>query len=110
MDLNEYQQQASKTATFDDLAVDPMLYVTLGLTGEAGEVAEKVKKMLRNDNGMLTDEKREGLKYELGDVLWYVSQLARVLGYTLEDVAKANIAKLADRAARGVIKSEGDNR
>lgn len=110
MELNHYQEEASKTATFDDFPVDPIVYLTLGLTGESGEVAEKIKKMFRNDNGTLSDEKKEAIKYELGDVLWYVSQLARALGYTLDEVAHANIKKLADRHARGVIKSEGDNR
>lgn len=110
MKLNEYQDTASTTATFSDLAVDPLVYVALGLTGEAGEVAEKVKKMIRNDGGVLSDDKKDAIKYELGDVLWYLSQMARVLGFTLEEVAQANIAKLADRKARGVLKSEGDNR
>lgn len=110
MELNHYQEEASKTATFDDFPVDPIVYLTLGLTGESGEVAEKIKKMFRNDNGVLSDEKKEAIKYELGDVLWYVSQLARALGYTLDEVAQANITKLADRHARGVLKSEGDNR
>lgn len=110
MELNHYQEEASKTATFDDFPVDPIVYLTLGLTGESGEVAEKIKKMFRNDNGVLSDEKKEAIKYELGDVLWYVSQLARTLGYTLDEVAQANITKLADRKARGVLKSEGDNR
>jgi len=110
MELNHYQEEASKTATFDDFPVDPIVYLTLGLTGESGEVAEKIKKMFRNDNGILSDEKKEAIKYELGDVLWYISQLARTLGYTLDEVAEANITKLADRKARGVLKSEGDNR
>lgn len=114
MDLNEYQEQASHTASFEGMEVDktlhPLLYVTLGLTGEAGEVAEKVKKMLRNDNGVLSEEKRIAIKHELGDVLWYISQAARLLDFSLSDIAQANIDKLKDRRARGVIKSEGDNR
>ena len=110
MELNEYQEHASITATFEDLPVDPLLYVTLGLTGEAGEVAEKVKKVLRNDHGEMSDDKKEAIKYELGDVLWYISQTARILGYSLEEVAQGNIDKLADRKKRGVIASEGDNR
>ena len=110
MEMNEYQERATKTAQFDELVIDPIAETTLGLTGEAGEVAEKIKKMFRNDGGKLSDEKREDLKKELGDVLWYISQLSRLLGISLEDVAETNIKKLADRFERKVIKSSGDDR
>jgi NTP pyrophosphatase (non-canonical NTP hydrolase) len=111
MDFNEYQTLASRTATFDGKQKEyQMLYLTLGIAGESGEVAEKVKKILRNDNGVVDPEKRDALKHEIGDVLWYLSQLARILDIPFEECASANIAKLADRAARGVIKSEGDTR
>lgn len=111
MDFNEYQQLATRTATFDGKQKEyQMLYLTLGVAGESGELAEKIKKILRNDDGVISEEKREGVKAELGDVLWYLSQLARILDIPFEDVAQANIKKLADRAARGVIKSEGDTR
>jgi NTP pyrophosphatase (non-canonical NTP hydrolase) len=82
----------------------------MGLAGETGEAVDKIKKIFRNDNGIVSAEKKEEIKKELGDVLWYLSQIARELDIAFADVAKANIAKLADRAARGVIKSEGDNR
>lgn len=111
MDFQEYQKLASRTATFDGKQLEhQLMYVTLGIAGESGEIAEKVKKIVRNDNGEVSDEKRESLKGEIGDVLWYLSQLSRVLGFQLEDAARANIEKLTDRAARGVIKSTGDNR
>lgn len=110
MQLNEYQEKASETAQFDERPVHPIAYVTLGLAGETGEVVEKVKKLFRNDKGNVSEEKREDLKKELGDVLWYLSQLAHLLGIPLEDVAQANINKLRSRAERGVIKSEGDDR
>jgi NTP pyrophosphatase (non-canonical NTP hydrolase) len=111
MEMNEYQDEASKTAGWGkDFPLNPVAYITLGLTGEAGEVAEKVKKMFRNDKGELTDKKREELKQELGDVLWYISQLARELDIPMNDIAEANIAKLTDRQKRGVIASEGDER
>lgn len=86
------------------------MFLCLGLAGESGEVIEKIKKIIRNDKGVVSSEKREELKREIGDVLWYLSQLAKQLDIPLNEVAKANIAKLADRQARDVIKSEGDNR
>ena len=111
MDFNEYQTKASTTATFEGKQNDyKLMYLALGIAGESGEVAEKIKKLMRNDNGELDEEKRVAIKHELGDVLWYLSQMARVLGYTFEEVAEANLSKLADRKNRGVIKSEGDNR
>jgi NTP pyrophosphatase (non-canonical NTP hydrolase) len=81
----------------------------IGLVGEAGEFADKVKKLLRNETP-ITDEVRETLALELGDVLWYVATIADKLDWDLEQVARHNLAKLADRKARGVIKSEGDTR
>lgn len=111
MELNEYQEKASKTAQWENDSDQYLLaYLGLGIVGEAGEVAEKIKKVMRNDKGVLTDKKKDALKHELGDVLWYLSQLARVLDIPFEEVAQANIDKLADRHKRGVIRSEGDNR
>lgn len=111
MDFNEYQQHASKTADFS--AVDKQfrpLYITLGVTGEAGELAEKVKKQFRDDKGMLTDERKELIAKEIGDVLWYLSQLAQEIGVPFERIAAMNIEKLADRAARGTLQGSGDTR
>lgn len=111
MDFNEYQRLATRTATFEGKQKEyQMLYVTLGIAGESGEIAEKIKKTLRNDDGVISAEKREAIKQEIGDVLWYLSQLARILDVPFEECASANIAKLADRSERGVIKSQGDNR
>lgn len=112
MDFDEYQRLASRTATWSDTQGEEykLLYVTLGICGESGEIAEKVKKLLRNDGGVISEEKREALKSEIGDVLWYLSQLARELGIPFSDAAAYNIKKLADRAERGVIKSQGDTR
>jgi len=111
MDFNEYQKLASRTATFDGKNAEyQLMYVCLGLAGETGEVIEKVKKVIRNDGGAISEERREAIKREIGDVLWYLSQIARVCGISLDEAAEANIKKLADRAARGVIKSEGDSR
>lgn len=111
MDFDDYQTQATKTATYDPAdRTFTLMYLCMGLAGESGEVIEKLKKVVRNDDGSVSDETRELLKKELGDVLWYLSQFARVLDFSFNDVAQANLDKLADRQARGVIKSEGDTR
>ena len=111
MDLNEYQKLASKTAKFEEYSeIEKLSYLALGINGEAGEVAEKIKKVIRDHKGELSDEKKEQIIFEIGDVLWYLSQLARVLGYSFEDVAKKNIEKLYSRLERGKIHGEGDNR
>ena len=86
------------------------IYPTLGLCGEAGEVADKVKKVIRDDDGVFSESVRESLKLELGDVLWYVAQLASELGFDLDTIARANLEKLASRAARNVIAGSGDQR
>ena len=111
MDFSEYERLAARTATWSGKQKEHLLaYIALGVAGEGGEVAEKIKKVIRNDEGVVTDEQREAIKQEIGDVLWYLAMLSRELGFPFEEAAKANIQKLADRAARGVIKSTGDNR
>ncbi|GAC1644170.1 MAG: nucleoside triphosphate pyrophosphohydrolase family protein [Acidobacteriaceae bacterium] len=93
---------------------DNLIYPALGLSGESGEVAEKIKKLWRNEGQTgasgLSEQKKQELVKELGDVLWYVNAMCRELGVELEQVAAVNAAKLSDRAARNVIKSEGDER
>lgn len=86
------------------------MYLSMGLAGEAGEVVEKLKKLVRNDSTVLTEEKKLGIASEIGDALWYLSQLALLVGVSFEEVAQMNVAKLKDRMERGVLKSEGDNR
>jgi NTP pyrophosphatase (non-canonical NTP hydrolase) len=108
MTINEYQNKAIETAIYG--SGNNIIYPTLGLTGEAGEVADKVKKVLRDNDGVFTDEKKLELAKELSDCLWYCAALARDLGYTLEEIAIINIDKLASRKARGVIGGSGDNR
>lgn len=109
LDFNAYQEAAARTSAV--IATDhPIVYPTLGLANEAGEVAGKVKKIFRDRQGHITDADREALALELGDVLWYLSELCTKLGIRLEDVAAGNIAKLADRASRGVLTGEGDRR
>ncbi|MEP7162391.1 MAG: nucleoside triphosphate pyrophosphohydrolase family protein [Candidatus Moraniibacteriota bacterium] len=109
MEFDEYQKLARKTAMYPEIG-KPFVYPTLGLVGEAGEVAEKVKKIMRNDKGVVSEEVRQDIKKELGDVLWYLAQVAHEFGFTLDEVAEKNIEKLADRLDRGVIHSSGDNR
>jgi NTP pyrophosphatase (non-canonical NTP hydrolase) len=94
--FEEYQQKASKTALYPK-RLENLEYPTLGLAGEAGEVANIVKKIQRDFGGNLTDEIRAKLKDELGDVLWYISACADELGLNLEQIAEFNIEKLAKR-------------
>ena len=109
MNLNEYQLKSRETALYPDVG-DNLIYPTLGLTGEAGEVADKVKKVLRDKEGVFDDDAKEAIMLELGDVLWYVSQLSSELGFQLEQVAMANLEKLSSRSKRGCISGTGDNR
>ena len=109
MTFNEYQERSRKTALYPDKD-HSFIYPTLGLTGEAGEVAEKVKKILRDDNGVVTDAKRAEITKELGDVIWYVAQIATEFGLSLDEVARANSEKLESRMDRGTLHGSGDNR
>ena len=109
MDFQAYQRASRATARYPDAGANP-IYPTLGLCGEAGEVADKVKKVLRDQDGQFSPEVIENLQLELGDVLWYVAQLATELGLELDQIASANLDKLASRAARNVIAGSGDRR
>ena len=86
------------------------VYPALGLVNEAGELTGKIKKIFRDDGGILTDEKKEAIKKELGDVLWYLAQIATEMGIPLEDIAKTNLEKLFSRLERGKIHGDGDER
>jgi NTP pyrophosphatase (non-canonical NTP hydrolase) len=108
MNMNEYQQLAKKTSIFP--AGFTVIYPALGLVNEAGEVAGKVKKAIRDDYGEFKPERIKDLKAELGDVLWYLAILADDLGLTLEEVAAANIDKLRSRMERGTLGGSGDKR
>jgi NTP pyrophosphatase (non-canonical NTP hydrolase) len=109
MDFKEYQEKSRKTAFYPNVGSN-FVYPTLGLSGEAGEVAEKIKKVLRDKNGILDKETKADIEKELGDVLWYVSQLSSELGVSLDDIAEKNIEKLYSRMERGVLSGNGDNR
>ena len=87
-----------------------LAYTSLGLAGEAGEIANKVKKVYRDNDGELTRQAQADLMDELGDVLWYVAALATEIGYDLDDVAAHNLEKLAARKSRNAINGTGDKR
>jgi NTP pyrophosphatase (non-canonical NTP hydrolase) len=87
-----------------------LLYCALKLNGEAGEVAEQIGKMLRDDGGILKIDRAEKLEKELGDVLWYLASLTELLGFDLSTIAEINLRKLADRQARGVLGGSGSDR
>ena len=106
--LEGYQRLAKETAIYPESA--KLVYPILGLAGEAGEIANKYKKVIRDDNGVLSEEKANELKKELGDVLWYVSAIASDLGISLGEVAIRNADKLHSRKERGQIQGSGDNR
>ena len=109
MDFNNYQKNARLTAQYPNLGSN-YIYPTLGLVGEAGEVAEKVKKVMRDKKGVFDDESKKGLKKELGDVLWYLSNLCTEFNFSLDDIALQNLEKLKLRAAKGKISGSGDDR
>ena len=109
MDFNDYQTKSRKTAGYPAIG-HPVIYPTLGLVNEAGEVAGKIKKVFRDKDGHISEETLEALKAELGDVLWYIAQVATELGLSLDEIPEYNIAKLYNRLERGKIKGDGDYR
>jgi NTP pyrophosphatase (non-canonical NTP hydrolase) len=109
MNFDEYQDAAGATAIYPDRGRN-FTYPALGLAGESGEVCEKLKKVIRDHGGQLDDEIRSEVAKELGDVLWYVSQVALEMGLSLQEIAKANIQKLTSRKQRDQIHGNGDNR
>lgn len=111
MSLEDYQKAAIETAIYPGQgSFTGIIYTTIKLNGEAGEVAEKVGKVMRDDQGHLSTEKREALILELGDVLWYLAALSKELGWSLESVAMANLQKLASRRNKGTLSGSGDDR
>ncbi len=109
MNFDEYQERAKQTARYPIIG-HGVIYPTLGLTNEAGEVSGKIKKIFRDKEGIISESDRRALLAELGDVLWYLAQVSTELGLSLDDIAEHNIAKLLDRQMRGKIQGEGDNR
>jgi len=111
MDFDDYQTAALKTwnPPPDRSKVLNLAYLGLGL-GEVGEIQGKLKKIIRDDNSVIREDKRLSIGAEIGDALWYITVLATELGFSLEDIARENIDKLASRKERGVIQGSGDNR
>ncbi len=108
MELSEYQRLSRSTAEYP--RQEALTYPALGLAGEAGEFADHAKKVIRDDGGEVTPQRREAMAKELGDVLWYVAQLASELGLELDQVARDNLDKLLSRQRRGVLSGSGDER
>ncbi len=108
MNLNEYQEAALMTAVYPE--DKRIIYPALGMCGEAGEVADKVKKVIRDNNQDFTADKKLDIALEVGDVLWYCATMAHDLGFTLEQIAQLNIRKLVSRKERGMLGGSGDNR
>lgn len=109
--FSEYESAALSTAVYPNQGtVDGLSYTIHGLTGEAGEVANKFKKILRDHNGELTPALIEGLVKEVGGVMWYVAAICRELGFSMQYVGQVNLDELAGRRARGTIRGSGDNR
>lgn len=112
MNFNEYQRRAADTAIYPHAGqkdIVALSYLGLGL-GEAGEVQGKIKKILRDSNGVIKDHHRIQIAKELGDLQWYVSQIASEIGISLDVIAIQNLSKLADRKDRGVLEGSGDER
>src|SRR3989344_6322131 len=109
MTFDEYQKWSRETAKYPSIGKG-FVYPTLGLAGEAGEVSEKIKKIMRDKGGEVDEGTRQEIAKELGDVLWYLSQIASEIDLSLDVIAALNIEKLKSRIERGVIHGSGDNR
>ena len=108
MTFNEYQEAAGKTSVYPrELR---MVYPLIGLAGETGEVAEKVKKTIRDNDGVFDEDEKLEIAKELGDVLWYVSAIAGDMGYRLDDIARLNLEKIQSRDERDMLHGNGDTR
>lgn len=112
MKLDEYQEQAKRSDIFEVCALSEVGFIekVMGLAGEAGEVVDKFKKILRDKSGVMTDEDKEAVIKELGDVMWYVASISRYIGVPLSEVAAKNIKKLDGRLKRGTVHGSGDER
>ena len=109
MEFNEYQEKARGTAIYPNKG-NNLLYPTIGLAGETGEVAEKVKKLMRDKNMKIDQEFIDGVKKELGDVLWYIAAICSELRIGMDEIAKLNIEKLYSRKERNKLHGNGDDR
>ena len=113
MNLNDYSTQAIATLLggqgLDDMDAR-LLDQVFGLVGESGEVAEKFKKIIRDKHGAISDDDKQEIIKELGDILWYINSISHILGFSLEDIAQKNLDKVTDRKVRGAQRGSGDNR
>jgi NTP pyrophosphatase (non-canonical NTP hydrolase) len=109
MTFKEFQEESRKTVIYPKLGLN-YVYPVLGLSGETGEVAEKFKKIIRDKNGVVSEEDRAEIAKELGDVIWYLSQICTELDLSFESIAENNLKKLKDRQNRNTLKGNGDNR
>ncbi|MFA5954414.1 MAG: nucleoside triphosphate pyrophosphohydrolase family protein [Patescibacteria group bacterium] len=110
MNFSDYQKESRSTVVYPTSGVLSYIYPILGLASEAGEVAQVVKKVIRDNEGVVSEEARVKISEELGDVLWYVAQIATEFNFDLDAIAAANLRKLASRMERGTIGGSGDNR
>lgn len=113
MRLNEYQVAATKTAIYPhhgEQNFGGLCYTVLGLVGEAGEIAQKLKKVLRDKGGLFDFYAKRGIAEEIGDCLWYLAAMATELDFTLDELAKINLAKLKSRQEREMLQGDGDSR
>lgn len=114
MQISDYSTQAISTDLYEKegqpIDSHAMLEKVFGLVGEAGEVADKFKKILRDKGGEATEEDKKEIAKELGDVLWYINSVGIYLGFSLEEIAQGNLDKVLSRKARGVLGGSGDNR
>lgn len=110
MTLDEYQKEALVTAVFTKDEFKDLAHWVFGITGEAGEIAEKFKKIVRDKDGIVDDADKEEIAKELGDVMWYLAVLSEHLGIKFDEVGVRNIAKLRSRQKRNKIQGSGDNR
>lgn len=110
MTFDEYQKRALTTVISSNDELKDTLHWVLGINGEAGEVAEKVKKIIRDKGGKISEEDKQELAKELGDVLWYLAVFAHDLGFSFDKVATSNLEKLQSRKSRGALQGSGDNR
>lgn len=110
INFSEYQAGAFKTAVYPGRGEGNWTYAGLGLAGETGEISEKLKKAIRDDEGIITEARRAAIKKELGDVLWYVAALCTELTLDMQEVAEENLAKLARRQEESTLHGDGDDR
>lgn len=110
MKFDDYQRESAKTLINAEDSFKVLVRTVLGINGEAGEVAEKLKKIMRDKDGKLSAEDKAAMADELGDILWYMARLADLTGYNLSQVAQMNLDKVMSRQARGKISGSGDKR